>query len=156
MLRTTPPRRTLKPKERKEVLVWKLLLGMLSAPGSSPGRIWRHTLSMEGEKNRMGMLWAVETTGAQRAGCNSSHTPQKMPAASQLPALSVPPRTAVSNRDPHTLIKSISTAQSGDTELPTPCSQATSRWQNEKNKNQCLEGSTSTLRFMSPIKQTDL
>lgn len=65
-------------------------------------------------------------------------TPQKMPAASQLPALSVPLSTAVLNGDPNTDKIHLHCSKWTDTELPTPCSQATSCWQNEKKQKSVL------------------
>ena len=101
-----------------------------------PGRVWRHTLSMEGERNKVGTLWAVQTRGFSGgevvAGCSGSHAPHKPSAARLLASLSVPLSPAVLNRDPNPLRKSISTAQSRDTQSSSPSSQATSRWQNEK------------------------
>lgn len=67
MLRNTPALRTFKSKEKKEVLAWEILLDQHPAP------VWwtsRHTLSMEGERERNKAVapWAVQTRGTLTTG----------------------------------------------------------------------------------------
>lgn len=138
-LRTAPLWRTLKPKEEGRVGLG-VSSGNAPAPGSSRGGSGgTHSAWKERETKWVPCgLFRQGDAGGGGAGCGGSHAPHKPPAARLLASLSVPLSPAVLNRDPNPLRKSISTAQSRDTQSSSPSSQATSRWQNEKKQKSVL------------------